>query len=142
MSDGPVAPDFTLVLGDGGSYTLSESEKPVYLVFWAEWCPTCRRELSVVDRLAAEYSDRVDFVALAGDSELEPTRRQADRLLVSGQVKWGVDPDREIFDLYDVPFPPVTVLIAEDGSVVEAWDGLRPESELRSAIESLIDGAR
>ncbi len=33
----PVAPDFTLELNDGGSYTLSEGEKPVYLVFWAEW---------------------------------------------------------------------------------------------------------
>lgn len=33
----PVAPDFTLALGDGGEFTLSEGEKPVYLVFWAEW---------------------------------------------------------------------------------------------------------
>ena len=32
-----VAPDFTLQLGDGGTYTLSEGAKPVYLVFWAEW---------------------------------------------------------------------------------------------------------
>lgn len=36
-SDRPLAPDFTLELGDGGSYTLSEGSKPVYLVFWAEW---------------------------------------------------------------------------------------------------------
>jgi hypothetical protein len=34
---GPIAPDFTLTLGDGGTYTLSEGEKPVYMVFWAEW---------------------------------------------------------------------------------------------------------
>lgn len=36
-SDRPIAPDFTLELGEGGTYTLSEGEKPVYLVFWAEW---------------------------------------------------------------------------------------------------------
>lgn len=35
--DRPVAPDFTLALGEGGSYTLSADTKPVYLVFWAEW---------------------------------------------------------------------------------------------------------
>jgi hypothetical protein len=34
---GPMAPDFTIALGDGGTYTLSEGAKPVYLVFWAEW---------------------------------------------------------------------------------------------------------
>ena len=33
----PVAPDFTLELGDGGRYTLSEGSKPVYMIFWAEW---------------------------------------------------------------------------------------------------------
>jgi len=33
----PVAPDFTLELGEGGVYTLSEGARPVYLVFWAEW---------------------------------------------------------------------------------------------------------
>jgi PBP1b-binding outer membrane lipoprotein LpoB len=33
----PSAPDFSLELGEGGTYTLSEGAKPVYLVFWAEW---------------------------------------------------------------------------------------------------------
>jgi len=37
ISGRPVAPDFTLQLGDGGVYTLSEGARPVYLVFWAEW---------------------------------------------------------------------------------------------------------
>lgn len=36
-TEGPVAPDFTLALGDGGVFTLSEGAKPVYMVFWAEW---------------------------------------------------------------------------------------------------------
>jgi hypothetical protein len=37
VSDRMVAPDFTLELGTGGSYTLSDGDKPVYMVFWAEW---------------------------------------------------------------------------------------------------------
>ena len=35
--EGPPAPDFTLVLGSGGTFTLSDEQKPVYMVFWAEW---------------------------------------------------------------------------------------------------------
>ena len=35
--DGPPAPDFTMTLNDGSTFTLSEEQKPVYLVFWAEW---------------------------------------------------------------------------------------------------------
>ena len=33
----PAAPDFSLELGDGSTFTLSEGAKPVYMVFWAEW---------------------------------------------------------------------------------------------------------
>lgn len=35
--EGDVAPDFTLALGEGGEFTLSDEQKPVYMVFWAEW---------------------------------------------------------------------------------------------------------
>ena len=35
--EGPAAPDFTVVLDDGTEFTLSQEQKPVYLVFWAEW---------------------------------------------------------------------------------------------------------
>lgn len=31
------APDFSLDLGEGGTFTLSEETRPVFMVFWAEW---------------------------------------------------------------------------------------------------------
>jgi peroxiredoxin len=85
--------------------------------------------LPVVDQLAAEYADRVDFVAPAWKSTFELTEARA---------MWGLDEDEEIFALYGVPYQPVTVLIAADGTVVEAWPGVKDESEIRSALENLI----
>ena len=35
--DAPPAPDFTLALDDGSEFVLSAEQKPVYMVFWAEW---------------------------------------------------------------------------------------------------------
>ena len=34
---GESAPDFTMALADGTDFTLSAEQKPVYMVFWAEW---------------------------------------------------------------------------------------------------------
>jgi hypothetical protein len=95
--------------------------------------------LPVIDSLAAEYADQVDFVAPAWKSNFEATQSRADELLQSGQVMWGLDADEEIFSSYGVPYQPVTVLIAGDQTVVEAWDGLRSEEDIRSAIENLIE---
>jgi len=35
--DAAPAPDFTMTLGDGESFTLSEQAMPVYMIFWADW---------------------------------------------------------------------------------------------------------
>ncbi len=94
--------------------------------------------MPVVDSLAAEYSDEVDFVAPAWKSTLAATRDRAQQLFQSGEIIWGLDAEEEIFSAYGVPYQPVTVLIAGDRTVVEAWDGLRPEEEIRMAIDDLI----
>lgn len=94
--------------------------------------------MPVVDQLAAEYSDRVDFVAPAWKSSFELTEARAEELLVSGEIMWGLDADEEIFALYGVPYQPVTVLIAADRTVVEAWPGIRAEADIRSALDDLI----
>lgn len=57
---------------------------------------------------------------------------------MSGRVKWGLDQGEEIFARYGVPYQPVTVLIGADDTVVEAWAGIRDESEIRGALEDLI----
>jgi hypothetical protein len=94
--------------------------------------------LPVVDSLAAEYGERVDFVAPAWKSTFELTEARAQELFRSGRIIWGLDETEEVFRLYGVPYQPVTVLIAGDRTVVEAWDGLRPESDIRAALDLLI----
>ena len=94
--------------------------------------------MPVVDALAGEYADRVDFVAPAWKSTFEATEARANELLRSGEIMWGLDDDEDIFSLYGVPYQPVTVLIAADQTVVEAWAGLRAEDEIRAALDSLI----
>jgi hypothetical protein len=94
--------------------------------------------LPVVDSLAAEYADQIDFVAPAWKSSFEATSDRANELFQSGQIMWGLDEQEEIFQLYGVPYQPVTVLIAADKTVVESWDGLRAEEEIREALDNLI----
>jgi hypothetical protein len=93
--------------------------------------------LPVVDKLAAEYSDRIDFVAPAW-RERASTRARAHQLFQSGQVMWGLDEREQIFALYGIPYQPWTVLIASDDTVVEAWPGTRSEEDIRTSLENLI----
>ena len=49
---------------DGSQFreVVLENRKPVMVDFYAEWCGPCRLMSPVVDRLAGEWSDRVEIV--------------------------------------------------------------------------------
>lgn len=52
---------------NGQPYDLQQSigHKPVMLIFWASWCPTCRTEVPKVNQLAEKFRSRgMEFVAV------------------------------------------------------------------------------
>ncbi|WP_035215082.1 TlpA family protein disulfide reductase [Desulfobulbus elongatus] len=52
---------------NGQPYDLQASigSKPVMIIFWASWCPTCRTEVPKVNQLAEKYRAKgMEFVAV------------------------------------------------------------------------------
>lgn len=88
--------------------------------------------------MAADYGDRIDFVAPAWKADFGSTESRALGTFVSGNVMWGLDEDEDIFQKYGVPYQPVTVLIAADMTVYESWSGIKPEEEIRAELEELL----
>ena len=43
------------------------SDKPVFVDFWAEWCGPCRMVGPVVEELAVDYDGKVNFVKVNVD---------------------------------------------------------------------------
>lgn len=134
--DGVPAPDFTVTLGDGGEFTLSEEPNPVHLVFWAEWCPVCSRELPAIDTVAADYLDEVTFVAVAGRSSLEASRPRVGVWFSPDRLLWGYDDG--LWQTYMVRGQPVSFLISSDGIIVDQWFGHSGEDELRVRLDRLV----
>ena len=82
-----------------------ESDIPVIVDFWAEWCGPCKALSPIIDELAGEYAGRVKIAKLDVDSEPG----------LAGQ-----------YNVLSIPM----VALFKDGEVVERSVGLKPKDRL------------
>jgi thiol-disulfide isomerase/thioredoxin len=137
--DWPPAPLDEIPIADAAPLVLSDEPLPVLLVFWAEWCSVCRRELPVIDRVAGDYEGRVRFASVAWKGTLTATADAAVELLPSGRVSWALDDSGDFFAAWAVPYQPETVLLTPGDRQFRRWPGAVGEEELRARLDALLE---
>jgi len=89
------------------------SDKPVFVDFWAEWCGPCRMVSPIVEELSKEYEDKINF------------------------VKVNVDQNNELASRYNV-FSIPTLAIFRDGKVVAQNAGAASKEAMRTYIDKHV----
>ncbi|GMQ84533.1 MAG: hypothetical protein BMS9Abin07_0097 [Acidimicrobiia bacterium] len=91
--------------------------------------------MPVINRVAADYEDRIRFIGVAGNNtELSRARQRATELI--DRLDWGLDDS--LWELYNVPYQPYSVLITGDDVVLVEWFGPKDEADMRAELDRLV----
>jgi cytochrome c biogenesis protein CcmG/thiol:disulfide interchange protein DsbE len=119
------APEFSLGLFDGSTFTLSEAlktGKPVVVNFWASWCGPCADEAPLLQDAARRNADRFTFVGV----DVQDVDADAQAFLRKYAVSYpnGSGNAGPISIQYGMRGVPETYFIAPDGKLVRKWNTL------------------
>lgn len=90
-----------------------ESDTPVVVDFWAEWCGPCKKLSPMLEDIAAEMGDQVTV------------------------AKVNVDDERTLGAMFQIMSIPA-VLFFKDGEKVDEVIGLRPKHEIVDKIQAQL----
>jgi len=90
-----------------------ESEVPVFVDFWAEWCAPCRAMGPYVDKLAQEYQGRLKV------------------------LKINTQDNPEVPSRYGITAIP-TFLVIKKGEVVKQMVGSQPYDALKKVVDATL----
>jgi thioredoxin 1 len=89
------------------------SEKPVLVDFWAEWCGPCRMVGPILDEIGEEYADKIEI------------------------VKVNVDEEPHLAAEYQITGIPA-MKVFQNGKIVREMVGAKPKPALLADLEGLI----
>lgn len=133
---GGPAPDFTVEIIGGGTFTLSDhlasDGRPLVLNLWASWCVPCRVEMPEISAFSTERADvRVLGVAVQ-DSETSAIDF-AHEIGASYPLALGTPAFEEAYPVVGLP---VTFVIGSSGRVEQVFNGVLD----REVLAELVDG--
>jgi thioredoxin 1 len=92
-----------------------QSDQPVLVDFWAEWCMPCRMLTPTIEKLAKDYNGKVKV------------------------GKLDTDANRDVAMKYSISAIP-TVILFHKGQVAQKFVGLRQERDFKEALDAAAVG--
>lgn len=134
---GSPAPDFTAPDLDGVPVALHELRgHPVWINFWATWCPTCKTEMPLMEQRYQQHRD-VGLVILGMDVQenVAPIRAW-----MGDQFHWRFlrDVDGRLTDLYRVEGLPAHVFIDRAGVIRALHNGEFDAAGMGTALATIL----
>ncbi|ODS30453.1 MAG: thioredoxin [Candidatus Scalindua rubra] len=105
----------TAVANEDFEQTVIQSDVPVLVDFFADWCAPCKAQTPILDELASEFDGRIKFA----------------------KVDIDVDGNKELATKYGILSVP-TLILFSNGEIKDTMVGVTSKSKLGQKLEQVL----
>lgn len=139
---GYYAPDFTLKTMDGKTVKLSDFRgKPVYVNFWASWCPPCKEEMPDLEKFYEQNKNNV--VVLGVNITFNDKIPDVQNLLNADHITYPIlldqDGNNGAAVSYQVSGIPASFFIDKNGIIRDMQVGAMTYSQMEASIQKAMN---
>ena len=124
---------------NGMSYSFGKDGKPIYVKFWASWCPICLSGLEDIDNLSKEKKDfevvTVVSPGLVGEKKTEDFKKWY-KSLEYKNIKVLLDEKGELSKILNVRVYPTSVVVNKAGKAEKVLPGHLEKAEIKKLFSS------
>ena len=139
VAEAKSAPDVavhSLTTGEETSIAALHDGRPLFLNFWASWCPPCVGEMPHIQSMYERYGDQMNFAAVTiDDVESDATDYLADAGLTLPTYAGDVN---DIAMAYGIEAIPLSLIVSPDGEIIAEHLGGMSAGEMERFIKSAL----
>ena len=123
---GETAPAFSLksVPGSEPVELESQTEKILYIDFWASWCGPCKLSFPSMIKLKKLFKDDpFEIIAISVDADSKAAKKFLDSYKINFQI--ALDSDGAVAEKYSLPGMPSSFLLDQDRKLIAMHKGFR-----------------
>lgn len=138
---GNLAPEFELLDYAGNTVKLSDyrGQKPVFVNFWAAWCPFCVEEMPLMARVQKQFGNQYLTLAINRGEDQSTGQKFTDKLGITDTFVLLNDKSDTTYPRYGGFAMPYSLFLDKNGVVVDIKLGPLTESELVEKIEKILE---
>ena len=138
---GETAPAFSLksISGPEPVELESQTEKILYIDFWASWCGPCKLSFPSMIKLKELFKDDpFEIIAISVDADSKAAKKFLDSYKINFQV--ALDPDGVVAEKYALPGMPSSFLLDQDRKIIAMHKGFRKSdfTKIKKEIEEAL----
>ncbi len=136
---GDRAIDFTVRDYDGNHVKLSDYRgTPVFINFWASWCPFCVHELPLMVQTQQKFKDGYVTLAINRAEGVDLAKEFSDDLGISDELLFVLDDNDKIYKQYLAQGMPYSVFIDKDGVIQSIVRGQLTQNLLNKNLTLIL----